>query len=206
MVDPYLIPGTQTLRNKPGLTNPDELQDYETKAALLRQHRLFRFPLDGKFDTRHLCAIHRSIFQDVYDWAGQLRTVNISKPGAAFAFAFILPQALEQFSARLAGERHLDGLPPEAFTARLAYHFGELNAIHPFREGNGRTQREFFRLLALRRGYALQWNLATRDEMLHASQRSFRGDYAAMTALLNQAIRPATAVEAQVQWRTLPTA
>jgi cell filamentation protein len=142
----------------------------------------------------------------VYDWAGEIRTVNISKPGAAFAFAFILPQALQQFAANLARERHLDGLAKDAFISRLAYHFGELNAIHPFREGNGRTQREFFRQLALRRGYVLQWDLATPDEMLHASKRSFHGDHAPMTALLTQVLRAASATEARAPWRKLPTA
>jgi cell filamentation protein len=135
----------------------------------------------GKLNLAHLKAIHRHIFQDVYPWAGEFRTVNIARPGQ-FYFAFterILP-CLDTVFSGLANDK--------AFT-RAAYYMGELNAIHPFRDGNGRTQREFVRQLALKSGYSLNWSRITRSAMTEASIRSFQeADSSGLAAILESAI------------------
>src|SRR5438270_8973437 len=92
--DPYLYPGTTVLKNLRGLTDPRELDSFEARSTHRRLAELIEAPPSGKFDTAHLKAIHRYIFQDVFDWAGQLRTVDISKGGHLFGRAAFLETAL----------------------------------------------------------------------------------------------------------------
>jgi cell filamentation protein len=139
----------------------------------------------------HLTSIHRFIFQDVFSWAGELRSVNISKDGQLFGLAQFLASALDAVFKKLSTENHLAGLDREAFAGRAGYYLGELNAIHPFREGNGRTQREFFRQLALYRGYRILWSRTTRQQMTEASIRSFKyGDSKGLIDLLLACTEP----------------
>jgi cell filamentation protein len=150
----------------------------------------------GKLNLAHLKAIHRHIFQDVYPWAGEFRTVNIARPGQ-FYFAFteqILP-CLDNIFSGLAHDQAFDRKVPQTdFCARAAYFMGELNAIHPFRDGNGRTQREFTRQLALKNGYSLNWSRITRAAMTEASIKSFQeADSSGLAAILQTAIDPVTA-------------
>jgi cell filamentation protein len=171
--------------NKFGLSEQVELQRRETPFALRRLLELQLRPIAGDFDTRHLQAIHRYIFQDVYGWAGELRTVGIAKPGAAFPPPAFLKVNLDSLFVELAHENSLKNLSAAAWVHRAAYFLGEINAIHPFREGNGRTQREFIRELALAGGYRLIWAKHTQQEMIEASQRSFlRKDYSALEGIL----------------------
>src|SRR5262249_16961354 len=136
---------------------------------------LLRNPIQGKFDGRHLQAIHGYIFQDVYAWAGEFRTVNISRSGQfPFAFSHQIHQNLSKLAGDLEKERHLATLACPKFASRAAHYMGELNAIHPFRDGNGRTQREFIRELAGRNGYALDWSRVSREQMIEASKVSFQ--------------------------------
>lgn len=180
-MDPYVYPGTNVLRNLRGIQDAERLASFEADATSERLSELIERPTPGAFDAAHLRAIHRYIFQDLFDWAGEFRTVNITRaPQAPFAFyEQIVPCSSGLFS-KLAKEQ-----PLSPFIARTAYYFGELNAIHPFREGNGRTQREFIRQLALRHGYAMDWSRVTRDEMIDASRLSFqRGDNSGLERLL----------------------
>lgn len=112
--------------------------------------------MQGRFDQKHLQAIHHFIFQDVYDWAGKLRTVDIAKGGHLFALPQFIQASLTAFFTNLKSEAHLRHLAQNLFIGRSAHYFGELTAIHPFREGNGRSQREFFRELALHAGYVIK--------------------------------------------------
>jgi cell filamentation protein len=126
--------------------------------------------MPGRFDVAHLKAIHRYIFQDVYEWAGQFRTVNISKGGHLFGIAAFLEPALQQILEKLAIENYLVHLEAATFADRAAYFLGELNAAHPFREGNGRTQREFIREVGLQSGHYIDWRATTPEEMTEASR------------------------------------
>ncbi len=111
---------------------------------MVRILELLNNPVKGTFDLKHLQAIHAYIFQDVYDWAGELRKVDISKGFMFCNFLFISEQAEEIFG-KLKAENYLHGLKEDDFIVRLAYYFSEINALHLFREGNGRSQREFIR-------------------------------------------------------------
>src|SRR5712691_4616313 len=147
--DPYTYPGSDVLRNIPDIRDPQRLADFEANATVARLVELDAAHLTGRFDNAHLQAIHKYIFQDVYEWAGQFRTVNISKGGHLFGLAAYLEPALHQILEKLATEHYLIDLDAAAFASRAAWYLGELNAAHPFREGNGRTQREFIREVAL---------------------------------------------------------
>ena len=188
--DPYTDPVTGVLRNRLGLRTAGELQTAEreiTHAALVF---LRESPVPPGYDLRHLCAIHRRIFGDIYDWAGQLRAVAIAKGSW-----FCLPQYIESSAAEifraLHGESLLRGLPRDVFAGRLAYYLGEVNAVHPFREGNGRAQRAFFEQLASDAGFILDWQHLDADRNVAASAAIMHGDPAPMRKMLDELLREA---------------
>ena len=135
--DPYLYPGTDVLRNKLGLRDGATLRLAEYAYTRVRSRDVPTFPMT----TQGYLATHRHLFQDLYDWAGQPRTVMLAKGESAFAFPHAIQPSLEKRFADLAAKGNLRGLSPKAFAAGTAHHISELNAIHPFREGNGRTMR-----------------------------------------------------------------
>lgn len=155
---------------------------------MLRILELLDKPVRGTFDLKHLQAIHAYIFQDVYDWAGELRKVDIAK-GNMFCNAMFLSGQAEEIFGKLKAEDYLHGLEEDDFAVRLAYYFSEINALHPFREGNGRSQREFIRCLALYNGYVINFVNAGKDEMLEASRESFLCEYGAMERLFRKCLR-----------------
>ena len=174
-MDPYVYPGTNVLRNLRGFRTLRELSELEAEASSWRLSQLERRPLRGKFDIAHLQAIHRYIFQDVYPWAGELRTVDIARPGQFyFAFSHQIRPCLERTFADLQAERYLKGASAQEFCHRAAHYMGELNASHPFRDGNGRTQREFIRELGLHGGHVLNWVHVTLAQMYAASHVRFQ--------------------------------
>jgi cell filamentation protein len=176
--------------NKFGITNLADLQRIETPLALRRLLELQRNPVRGILDTEHLRAVHRYMFRDVYDWAGELRSVNISKPGAIFPPPEHLRPNLDKLFAELTQEEQLRNLPAPAWAHRAAYFLGEINAIHPFREGNGRAQREFIRELAFAGGHRLVWGGHTQQEMIDASRLShLRQDYSGLERILVESLR-----------------
>ena len=188
--DPYLYPGTNVLKNLRGLTDPQLLERFEARRTHWRIAELIDTPVPGRFDLAHFKAIHRHIFQDVFEWAGQFRTVNLSKGGHIFGLARFLEPALQQTLNKLAAEKHLADLDAGAFAGRAAYFLGELNAGHPFREGNGRTQREFMREVALKAGHYLDWRATTPEEMIEASRSSHAsGDASRFAQLLGVCMR-----------------
>ena len=194
--DSYFYPGTDVLKNIPGLRNEQALRafDYEQSAARIAELR--EAPAMGKFDLQQLQEIHRYVFQDVYEWAGQLRTVDIAKVNSQFGRPEFIAGEAGRMTQRLAKENYLRGLDKAAFVDRFAEHYGDWNALHPFREGNGRATREFMAQLARQAGYDLdnskidnskdQWNKACADSM--------RGDMAGLKRVFMQAVRPSRAI------------
>lgn len=188
--DPYLYPGTAVLKNLRGLTNPQQLEAFEARSTHRRLAEPIEVPVPGEFDAAHLKAIHRYIFQDVFNWAGEFRVVDISQAGHLFACATFLESILEQTFGRLAEENYLVELGADTFADRAAYYLGELNAAHPFREGNGRTQRELVHELGLRAGQSIDWRATTRQEMLEASRLSHvTGDASLFAKMIRRCIK-----------------
>ena len=187
--DPHSEQGNPCPRNLFSITDYKELQPIETAFALKRARQLESWGITGKFDPAHLRAIHRHLFQDVFPWAGELRVVNISKGNSMFGPALHIASALEDALAKLQREDLLINLSAPAFAMRAAFYLGEINAIHPFREGNGRAQREFIRQLALHAAHPLSWAGFTQQQMTDASIASHtRGDNAQLAAIIEAAL------------------
>lgn len=179
----YCYPGTNILKNKLNIMDEAELADVERKITAVRSAELMKEPLSGRLDFGMLKRIHGFLFGDIYEWAGKIRTVNISKGACFCRFEFIEAQ-MGEVMGQLAGERYLSGQGKKQISVRLAYYIGEINAVHPFREGNGRTQREFMRMLAARNGYWLDFMKISTEEMLEASWQTFNQQYERMAQLL----------------------
>lgn len=186
VTDPYVYPGTNVLKNLAGIEDHDQLQQFEAVSTADRISELHVKPISGAFDISHIQHIHRHIFQDLYAWAGEFRTVDIRKEGEFwFCRHEFIEQSLSDLFDKLAREKKLAGIMPKEFGSRAGYYMSELNAIHPFREGNGRSQREFIRELGLDAGVAVDWTQVTRQEMYAASVASFQsGDYRAFGDLI----------------------
>jgi cell filamentation protein len=186
--DPYADPATGVLRNKLGLSTAAALVSAEreiTHAALIL---LRETPVRPAYDLAHLCEVHRRIFGDIYNWAGQVRTVAIAK-GSMFCLPqYIEPSAAEIFR-QLRNENFLRGLDRDTFIDRLTYYLGEVNAVHPFREGNGRTQRAFFEQLTDDVGFTLAWQRLDAGRNIAASAAIMRGDAAPMRKMLDELLQ-----------------
>ena len=186
--DWYTDLGTGVLRNKLGLSAASELEAAEREITQAALTLLGESPVQPTYDLGHLCEIHRRIFGDIYDWAGQLRTVAIAK-----GTWFCLPQYIESASVEvfqeLRGDDFLRRLSRDVFIERLAHYFGEVNAIHPFREGNGRAQRAFFQQLSMDAGFILNWQHLDAGRNIAASAATMRGDLTLMRKMLDELVR-----------------
>ena len=169
----YFIPGTKVLKNRLGLDDAEELRILEEKLVFLRITELDSAPVEGAFDYAHFKAIHRHLFQDVYEWAGEERTAPTGqfmiKAGHAYYPAGPeMTKAAEKLFAGLAKDDFLRGLEIDEFVAKLAELWGELNVVHSFREGNTRTQTVFFDALATAAGYRLNVERLASDSRVRA--------------------------------------
>ena len=183
--DPYCYPGTTVLINKLDLRNQAELEAFE--AEITAQRAAEPLPA-GNLTFGQYRAIHRHLFQDVYAWAGELRIVRMSKEGSAFCYPEHIDREMRRLFAGLSMERHFRGLDAETFARKAAHFVAELNAIHPFREGNGRTQLSFLTLLAELAGHPLQLERLDPKTILDATIASFAGDEAPLTKAIRDII------------------
>lgn len=190
--DPYKYPGTDTLKNKPGIRDADALRAFEYEQAAQRGGELVAKPIPGRLDLDHLKAIHRHLFQDVYEWAGQARNVNIGKGGSQFAQPAFIEGEGRRLSAALAREDHLHGLDKDRFVERFAEHYADWNALHPFREGNGRATRAFFSEVARQAGYGFNQAVIENDKQQwnDACAMSFHGRMGPLREVMARAVEP----------------
>jgi len=184
----YCYPNSDVLKNKMNIQNMEQLRRAERQLTMLRLLELVDKPVRGLFDLKHLQSIHKYIFQDVYQWAGEIRKVDIAKGNMFCNVRFIESQADEIFG-KLKEVRYLQGMSEDIFIRQMAYYFSEINALHPFREGNGRSQREFIRCLALDNGYVVNFANVSKNEMLEASEASFLCNYDKMEKLFRKCLK-----------------
>jgi cell filamentation protein len=174
-VDPYLDPDTGVLRNKVGARTQVVLDDAEGDLSFARLMQLMDHPPKATGDLNELRATHGLLFQDVYEWAGQVRTVDVRKnvEGAEFFLPVSIIERAAAFAAEeLRADNHLQGLDRDRFVDRLAHHYDQFNYIHPFREGNGRAQRVLWNRIARDAGWQLDWRGvrgATNDQASRAA-------------------------------------
>lgn len=168
----YCYENTNTLINKLDIRDSKVLQKYEAKITAAKLLALMQKGIIGNFDVKHINAIHKYLFEDIYPFAGKLRTENIAKGVFRFAeWEYIEPE-LERLLNELKQENYLENLSKENLAERLAYYLSELNVLHPYREGNGRTTREFIRELALKNGYVLDLRKVSPKDFLNACIKS----------------------------------
>ena len=186
----YCYPNSDVLINRLNIKDKNALFEAEMELTSIRLKELQRRPIRGDFDFKHLKAIHKYIFQDLYDWAGKERTVEIGKGNLFCTVACINDYANSVFnkyySDCYAAKNNFDD-----YVRVFANNYGDLNALHPFREGNGRSQREFARLVCLNCGYDFDLSCATHKKMLEASKLSFdKGDNTGLMKIFSNALTP----------------
>jgi len=183
--DPYCYPGTTVLKNKLKLKTQAELDSFEAEITAQRAEE----PLPaGKLTYPHDRAIHKHLFQDVYDWAGKVRTVRISKGSSMFCYPESIDREMSKVFSALANQKHLKGTTPDDFAAKAAHFLADLNAIHPFREGNGRTQLTFLTLLAETAGHPLAMERLDPDKVMQAVIDSFGGDEKPLAVVIRRLV------------------
>lgn len=170
--DPACYPGTDVLINLADLRTAKDLEAFELEAV---GRRSLEPSPPGDFDPAHYCALHRHLFQDVYAWAGEYRTIRTGKGGNWFCYPDYIKGEMNKRFASLGEPAFLPGMDAEAFVPATAEFLGELNAIHPFREGNGRTQLIFLRLLGQRAGHPFRSENVEPEPFLRAMIESYHG-------------------------------
>lgn len=188
--DLYCYPGSDVLINKLNITDAGILHTAEREITSLRMAEVMNGRwIRGKFDFEHLKRIHKFLFGDIYAWAGEVRRINISK-GNPFCRAEFIDEQMNEIFERLKQENDLRDLHTrESIGKRLAYYMGEINAVHPFREGNGRAQRLFIEHLAHLLGWQLDYKKIDSNDMLTASIKAFDCDYGMLEELLTHALQ-----------------
>lgn len=167
-IDPYVDPKTGILRNLVGATTYSELRKAEGDIVALSEISLDNIP--HTTDLVELQKIHKGLFNKVYNWAGELRVVNIRKGSKEYFLDYAYLENGAKFVFKeLSNENHLQRLNRENFVKHLAYFYEQLNFIHPFREGNGRTQRIFWQRVANAAGYSIDWSKVVGEELDNAS-------------------------------------
>ncbi|MEG9474983.1 Fic/DOC family protein [Mannheimia indoligenes] len=159
------------LRNKLGAKSDEELGTLESRLVAMNTLSLRINPVKGNFDLVHLQKIHHRLFSEIYEWAGELREIGITKGKTVFAAPNRIQPEFHKLHQRLIREE-FEKYNKATFAKKLAYYLGEINILHPFREGNGRSQREFIIQLALKFSYRLHFQNVTPQEMIDASECS----------------------------------
>lgn len=189
----YCYPDSNVLINKLNIQDADALHTAEREITSLRLAAAKMQPIKGQFDLKHLQKIHGYVFGDVYEWAGKLRHVDIAK-GNQFCLAMNLDTYGSNLFRKLEQENYLIN-SKENVPRRLAYYLSEINVLHPFREGNGRTQRLFIEYLASAAGYRVDFSQVSADEMIIASADSFACDYDSINRMFERITTPISKVE-----------
>lgn len=182
--DPYVYAGTQVLRNRLNILDTDELDRVERQMVWTR----IQEGIPGNCDLKHLRSIHRHLFQDVYDWAGEVRTVEISKGDSQFQLRQYIETGMADVHRRLSRSNFLQGLERATFAARAAMIIGDINHVHPFRDGNGRTQLQYLKQLSIRAGHPIDLTKIDATGWIEASKQAQLARYDRMETVIGLAL------------------
>lgn len=180
--DPYSMPNGVLINNL-GITETRELNEIEQDLSALALKELAQEALPEIFDFAHLRYLHKRIFERVYPWAGELRTVDIGKGDTLFLRHQDIEKKAQKLFAKIQAE-DLQTVSLEAFSQTVGEFFVALNHIHPFREGNGRTQRLFASQLAAANGKTLNWESVGDEAMRRACIEGATGNVRQMVRLI----------------------
>lgn len=183
--DPYVDPDTQILINTFGIHDAAELERIERRIST---QRIREGMPQGTYDLSHLRSIHKQLFQDIYPWAGEIRTVDIHKGGSQFQLYQYIETGMSHVHGRLVSLRYLRGLNKQDFAREAGVIIGDVNYVHPFREGNGRTQLQYLKLLCQHAGHHIDLTCLNPSEWIEASIRTHSADYTLMSQAIELAI------------------
>jgi len=183
--DPACYPGSPVLINLLGIRDQALLEEAELAFFLTRADE----PLPvGELDARHYLRLHRHLFQDVYAWAGQIRTIRIGKGSNWFCYPEYIAAEMQRVFAELGDVDALQHMTSAGFARHAGHFLADLNAIHPFREGNGRTQLSFLAMLAEHGGFAFDADVLQKERVLGAMIESFSGNEEPLIGLIGDII------------------
>lgn len=188
--------GTTCLINKLGIRDENLLAETESAYTLAKASYLELNPLLGEFDFEHYKNIHRFLFCDLYDWAGELRGTDLSKKGTVFVAADSIQECAEACFARVKG-LNFSEMEHLELAEELADFYSTLNMIHPFREGNGRAQRVFFAQWVRHLGYDIDFSDVDPDELMIATIQAAQGVLDHLTALFSEHLTPTQTMDIQ---------
>ena len=183
----YCYPSSNVLKNKLNIRDNKLLKTAEEEITLIKQMELLKNPIKGNFSKAHLMNIHKFIFEDIYPFAGKIRREQISKADIMFYPPHLIDRELDKVFTKIKVKNMVRETDKEKVFDNLAYVMAELNIIHPFREGNGRSIRELIRLMAKRMGYDLNWGNVDKEKLLEASILSI-DDYKVLIEILKGCI------------------
>jgi fido (protein-threonine AMPylation protein) len=201
MQDPYFYPGTEVLINLKNIRDREQLLVADSLLPALTQDQIAK--LSGLFDQQRLQDTHKALFGELYAWAGQLRqdtgTMTKGRDGGysvTYGDSRYVPQQLADIFQKLKSESYLQNLDPQTFSIRGAYYYGELDAAHPFRDGNSRTLRQFTSDLAVNAGYRLDWKAVLQTDLdiqrlfLARDMAVLRGDSSQLAQIVRENLSP----------------
>jgi cell filamentation protein len=188
--DPYIDSEIGVLKNQLGICSDKELEEAEADITAAAIASIPDDPALGQFDLEHLKNIHWELFSVVYAWAGEIRIVEMAKENTRFANSDIIEQAAKELFGKLHAENLLKDLPRDQYAKQLAHYYSEVNILHPFREGNGRTERVFFSQLVAEAGYRLAWERMDADANLHACIAAYAGDESLLATMIDRLLEP----------------
>lgn len=183
--DPLCYPGTNVLRNLLDIEDPDLLEEAELALFLTRADEPFP---SGQFDVEHYLSLHRHLFQDLYAWAGEIRVIRIGKDGNWFCYPEYIASELQRVFGELGDADELRHMTAAEFALHAGHFLAELNAVHPFREGNGRTQLAFLAMLAEHAGFTFNDEMLDQDRVMHAMIESFSGNETLLISLVQDIV------------------
>ncbi len=182
----YCYPPDYTvLKNKLGIHDAAQLEEIERSLVVQRLRE--KIP-EGDFDLEHLKAIHHHLFQDLYEWAGKIRTVEISKETQQFQFRKFIETGMADVHRRIVECNYLQGFSAQEFACKAGEILGDINYVHPFREGNGRTQLPYLKQLAEQAGHRMDLTRLEKNQWLQASRKAHQGEYKLMAQCIERAI------------------
>ncbi|MCU1740294.1 MULTISPECIES: Fic family protein [unclassified Pseudomonas] len=185
--DPYCYPGTDALRNRLDIRDEQTLNDAEQ--AIYEIAAASRITLSPPpYDLAFLQRIHQTLFSELYEWAGQLRTVKIQKAETMFCTPErIVPEAAKIFRA-MEDAGWFEDLSRADLIVEVAQAYGDLNVIHPFREGNGRAQRILFENIIVNTGFTVDWWVVKEASWIPANISAVMCDYRGLEVIFDQCI------------------
>ena len=180
-------PDFAVLINKLDLRDADQLERAERRLVVQRSQETIP---TGDFDLAHLKAIHFHLFQDIFEWAGEIRETEISKGKSQFQFRQYIETGMADVHRRIKTHNYLKNLSPDLFAELAGEIMGDINYVHPFREGNGRAQMQYLKQMTEQAGHGIDLTLIEKDAWMAASQKAHLGDYKPMVSRILDAINP----------------